>query len=1172
MSLLGFEWRYHTRQLSYLAATALIAGTAFVLVSTGFGPSNLHINSPYVVMYAYGMLSLVGIFVVTVLTAGALLRDTEHRMTEIICSTPVGRWSYLLSRFGGVVLATLTTFLLATPVLMLTPLVLSNPGALSPVRPWHYGWALLTLVLPNIIIATAIVFAVAAATRSTLATWVGGVLVYVLYFITAMLVDSPLMAGSSPPTAEALARAAMLDPFGLSAFFEQTRYWTPAERNTQLLSLSGRFLVNRFLWLAVAAAILAVTIRHFRLRAAARVRRRPLTAHDPQPTAHHSPLAPRDSLLATGDALWSSIGSASRLDIRYALSSRPSVVLMLLWTFFVGVEAWSNTTSEYRSQLYPTTALMLDTIATPLMVLGSLALVFFAAELAWRARANAIDELLDATPAPSLVFYLGHLAALGLLILAITAVSILVGMAVQLLRGYHDFMLPVYFSLFWTAAVPLFTLAVLMLLLHALSPNRYVGMFLSIITVITLRNGSIAGVQHPLAVYGSAPSVTWSDMSGFSSTAVSSAWFTLYWGSVAALLALITVAAWRRGRHATLRRRVAAMPRRLGRQGIAAAGALLLVATSIGVFLYYQGNVRQRYTTRDAIDRWRASYERAWRTRITGAPHVTAIRSDVALYPEQRRLTAAGSYRLDNRTDADIDTVWITVRREVRNVTATLDGAPPVVIDSAFGMYGFAPAAPLAPGDTAQFVFMLEVQQPRIRATGFDESIAGNGTFLLNNRIFPQPGYNRGYQVNDPVARRQLGLPELAPADTASTPAWISFETTVSTPGDQVAVAPGTLERQWEENGRRYFRYGAQSMINWFAFASARYAVRRQEHDGVVIEVYFHPAHAANVDRMIAATATSLALFGTAFGPYPLREIRIVEVPSTWQMGAAVAFPGTIFLVEDRGFLTDARDSTRLDLVTRRVAHEVAHQWWGMQLSPAHGPGSTMLVESFAKYGEQRVIAATQGESAVEELMRYDEDRYLAGRTGVESSEVSLMQAGGEPWLYYGKGGVIMNAIRALVGQEALDRSLRRLLEERGGPDGRASTGDFLAILHEEVPEEYHAQVDEWLGEVVLYDLSIPAATAKLLPDGRYEVRVEVRASKQKGNSATALHEAVDVALYGAGGLLLLQQPFLSARDSTLTILVAERPTRVAVDPFVRRLDRERSDNERAVRPCGTPG
>lgn len=1155
MNLLAFEWRFHTRQLSWLAAAGLIIGMAFVLVSTRFGPANLDINSPYVVMYAYGMLSLVAIFVVTVLTASALLRDTEHRMSEIIFATPVSRWNYLVPRFTGVVLATFTTFLLATLVLMLAPLMLSDPEVLGPLRPWRYAWGLLVLVLPNIVIATAIVFAIAAGTRSTLATWVGGVLVYALYFVTAMLVDSPLMAGSSPPTADALARAALLDPFGLSAFFEQTRYWTPAERNTRLLSLSGNFLWNRVLWLALGLGIVALTVRLFRMRTMPRADRKPLTTVDSLPTA--------DSRLPTGSS--SAVASAARLDIRYALGSRPSVALMLLWIFFIGIEAWSNTTSEYRSQLYPTTARMLDAIAEPLMILGSLALIFFTAELVWRARANAMDELLDATPASSAVFYLGHLLALALLIIATTVLSITVGVAVQLVRGYHELMLPLYASLFWTTALPLLLLAVLMLLLNALSPNRYVGMLVSLMAFIALRGGSIAGIQHPLAIYGAAPEVTWSDLSGFSSTARSWRWFMLYWSSVAALLALLTVAAWRRGRGSSLPRRLAAIPARLGRRGLAAAGALTFLTATVGAFLFYQGNVRVRYTTRDGVNQWRAGYERAWRARIAESPRIAAIVSDVALYPDERRFTATGSYRLENHTDATIDTVWITVRREARDVSLTLDGSPPVVVDTTYAMYGFVPAAPLAPGDSAHFTFSVAVKQPSIRAAGFDESLAENGTFLINTRVFPQVGYNRGYQQNDPATRRQLGLPEVAPADTGTAMPWISFETTVSTAADQVAIAPGALEREWQEDGRRYFRYSSGSMINWFAFASARYAVKRRNHDGVTIEVYYHPGHDANVDRMLTAAASSLDLFGAEFGPYPLPAIRIVEVPSTWQMGAAVAFPGTIFFVEDRGFLTDARDTTRIDLVTRRVAHEVAHQWWGLQLAPATGPGATMLVESFAKYGEQRVLASAQGEAMVEELMTFDLDRYLAGRTGAEASEVPLMQSGGESWLYYGKGGVVMNSIRALVGQEALDRAMRRLLEEYGGPEGRATTDDFLAILHEEAPAEYHAQVDEWLGEVVLYDLSVPAASATALPDGRYEVTIELKGAKLKGDNTTALDERVDVAVYGADSLLAVAQPLLSARDTSITITVDAQPSRVAVDPFVRRLDRERSDNSRKV-------
>jgi hypothetical protein len=49
------------------------------------------------------------------------------------------------------------------------------------------------------------------------------------------------------------------------------------------------------------------------------------------------------------------------------------------------------------------------------------------------------------------------------------------------------------------------------------------------------------------------------------------------------------------------------------------AGTLLVVALSLGGFIYYQVNVRQRYVTREAMDEWRAAYERKWRGRVGAA-------------------------------------------------------------------------------------------------------------------------------------------------------------------------------------------------------------------------------------------------------------------------------------------------------------------------------------------------------------------------------------------------------------------------------------------------------------------------------------------------------------------------------------------------------------------------
>src|SRR4051812_42809795 len=93
--LLSFEWRYHTRQLTFAAAAVAMAGMSALLIGTGYGPDAVAINSPYVVMQSAGLLSLAAVLVVTIFCANAALRDVEHGMTEIVFATPVGKPRYL---------------------------------------------------------------------------------------------------------------------------------------------------------------------------------------------------------------------------------------------------------------------------------------------------------------------------------------------------------------------------------------------------------------------------------------------------------------------------------------------------------------------------------------------------------------------------------------------------------------------------------------------------------------------------------------------------------------------------------------------------------------------------------------------------------------------------------------------------------------------------------------------------------------------------------------------------------------------------------------------------------------------------------------------------------------------------------------------------------------------
>jgi hypothetical protein len=248
-----FEVRAHSGKLTFLTAAGFFGFLGFVTAASGFGPDDVDLNGPWAVANAMGLLSLGTVFSLTLFCAQSVLRDDEHQMTEIICSTAVTRRDLLLGRFLGSFAAAVLAFAAAPFGMALGSLVAGDAERVVPFALVNYAWPFLVLALPSMFFVGALLFAVAALTRSSLATYVAGVASYVLYFAGALAADSPLMAGTSP-TADGLERAALLDPFGISAFFAQTQFLTPAERNVRLIAMEGWFLGNRLLVLASGGA------------------------------------------------------------------------------------------------------------------------------------------------------------------------------------------------------------------------------------------------------------------------------------------------------------------------------------------------------------------------------------------------------------------------------------------------------------------------------------------------------------------------------------------------------------------------------------------------------------------------------------------------------------------------------------------------------------------------------------------------------------------------------------------------------------------------------------------------------------------------------------------------------------------------------------------------------
>src|SRR5687767_3250761 len=235
---------------------------------------------------------------------------------------------------------------------------------------------------------------------------------------------------------------------------------------------------------------------------------------------------------------------------------------------------------------------------------------------------------------------------------------------------------------------------------------------------------------------------------------------------------------------------------------------------------------------------------------------------------------------------------------------------------------------------------------------------------------------------------------------------WIDFKTKVCTAPDQIALAPGYLKSESVVDGRRCFRYEMdRPMLNFYAYLSARWQVKRGEYKGIPIEVYYDEQHGFNVDRMIEATQASLEYYEANFTPYQHKQVRILEFPGYAQY--AQSFANTIPYSESIGFIADLSDPDEIDYVFYVTAHEVAHQWWAHQVIGANMQGATVLSESLSQYSALMVMEKEYGRAKMRRFLKNELDSYLSGRGGERVEELPLYRVENQQYIHYRKGSLV---------------------------------------------------------------------------------------------------------------------------------------------------------------------
>ena len=1177
-----FEFNYQLHHVSTWLLFAVFFLFGFTILRMVTLAGDTHLNAPGTIAFFSVFGSAIWIILGGVVTGEAATRDMQTLMYPLTYTTPLSKISYLGARLLAALLLNVLMMLLLFAGFLFS---FYGPGAkaqlLGSFRIASYLTSFCFIILPTVIATTSIQFAFAVWSGRAIASYIASIVIIIFSQFGGTTVQYIL---------EWKVLGSLMDLLGTSITAEMEG-WTPIELNTRLILLEGTWLWNRVTWLGIAVAALTFTYFRFRFshakpnawrlsfirfwskksRSASPALLNLSSSADRQKELIHVSGFRREFGTVTYVMQCFTIAFSSFISIIRSRGGLTIVAVLAIGTGlfapeymqWLGVPLFARTEQVLRILTPPLSSYQTQWIIIPLLT------IFYAGELVWHEREARLNELTDTTPVPEWVMMLGKFLGLAMVITAWVAFMMMAGLINQLVMHYHHFEITLYIkALFGIQLTNYLLFAILVFTIHVLLNQKYIGHMVAFGCYGFILFAPMLGIEHNLLIYASDPGWSYSDMRGFEPFITPWLYFKLYWASWAFLLAALATLFWVRSKESGLAERLYLAKHRFTRQKSAFLIALSLVAIS-GIFIFYNTNVLNRYSNRTDRMQTRAGYEQQY-GKYENIPQPALARTNlhVEIYPEKQAADIQATYNLVNRSMVSINSIHLSPVPQVRITGVSFDRkAAATVVDKNLGYHIYSLENKLEPGDSVQMSFKVHIENHSFSNTGMDGSVASNGSHITSGDWMPVIGYDQNRRLRDMRDRKKYGLAPRAerpslydiPASyDARHAVQMNFKAVVGTSKNQIAIAPGALQRTWTRGDRRYFQYVANApILNEYAFFSARYAVREAVWDGqlqpVTIQIYYHPAHQANVERILKSAQASLQYYSQEFGPYPYSHLRVMERPGPGRgMHAA---PMTTDYQE--GYSSMNPTPNGLDLPYHIMAHEVAHQWWGLKLTPAAIEGSGLLVESLATYSAMQVVEQTLG---YEHLLRYLSQMRLEYEVPRSRAAPPLLRTN-NAFMNYRKGPFALFAMRNYIGKDRVNNALRQLLISYTGNPPLPTTLDFYKQLLAVTPDSLQYLAHDLFEANIFWELQTKQATSKQTSAGNWQVSLDVEARKVTVDSMGVetnlpMNDWIEIGVYGshtksslAKKVLYQQKHRVGSGKRTIVINVPEKPLSAGIDP-----------------------
>ena len=326
-----------------------------------------------------------------------------------------------------------------------------------------------------------------------------------------------------------------------------------------------------------------------------------------------------------------------------------------------------------------------------------------------------------------------------------------------------------------------------------------------------------------------------------------------------------------------------------------------------------------------------------------------------------------------------------------------------------------------------------------------------------------------------------------------------------------------------------------------------------QEHKsdeaGMDLHVYFKPTHQSIAPAYTTTAVQEFTYFTTLYGPLPSTRLNVVELP-----GDTLPYTWAPEIVGLAGPSITEKTNYRL------LADGIAHQWWGVSVSPAT-KDDWWIADGFSRYSEALYVENAAGSAGLEEAVKDMSVGALAYDTVPLSSASKLDIFSTEfQSLTTDKGAMILHMLRWVLGEDKYNKTMREFASEYAGKS--ATTDDFRTIAEKNYGDQLTWFFSQWLDSTgapefkvkyTTYRLGgVPAAQSLKDDKGTDKVKEEkapgFRVTGEISQDLDLFRMPVDLRI-DTDGRTENKRIEVVGTNSPFTIETFGRPRRISVDP-----------------------